>query len=101
VLTHALVLPLPLNGLQGLYGTAKSTHPFARVYISEPFPTSSDDERGKQTTVVWQSIDPVWDEQLMFRDVCAASELVVEMWDLGGTRSTTQLNKLAQNPSGE
>ena len=59
-----------------------------------------EDERAKQTTVVWQSADPVWDEQLVFRDVCAASELVVELWDLGGTRSTSQLNRLTQNPSG-
>jgi hypothetical protein len=70
------------------------------VYISEPFPTAADDERGKQTSVVWQSSDPVWDEALLFRDVCAAAELAVELWDLGGTRSTAQLNRLAQNPSG-
>ena len=50
--------------------------------------------------MVWQSADPVWDEQLVFRDVCAASELVVELWDLGGTRSSSQLNRLTQNPSG-
>ena len=63
-------------------------------------PDRAEEERAKQTTVVWQSVDPVWDEQLVFRDVCAASELVVEMWDLGGTRSSSQLNKLTQNPSG-
>lgn len=131
---------------QGLAGPSKSTHPFARVHINEPFPTSAgalvrqngagswaggraalacrrawalpalpaahpppppylaapraDEARAKQTTVVWQSCDPVWDEQLVFRDVCAASELQVEMWDLGGNRSTAQLDKLAQNPSG-
>lgn len=90
-----------LSAPQGLAGPSKSTHPFARVYISEPFPTTHDDERGKQTSVVWQSSDPVWDEALLFRDVCAAAELAVELWDLGGTRSTAQLNRLAQNPSGE
>lgn len=36
----------------------------------------------------------------MFRDVCAASELGVELWDLGGSRSAAQLNRLAQMPSG-
>lgn len=33
--------PLRPCALQGLSGSSKSTHPFARVYISEPFPTST------------------------------------------------------------
>lgn len=36
-------------------------------------PAAAGEERSKQTTVAWQSTDPVWDEQLVFRDVCAAS----------------------------
>lgn len=80
-------------------GSGRNTHPFARVRIKDPVPSGQQDERAKQTTVVWQSIDPVWDEQLVFRDVCAASEMIVELWDLGGTRSSAQLNKLAANPA--
>lgn len=83
-----------------LSGIARSTHTFARVKVKDPIPTSMDEDRAKQTTVVWQSLDPVWDEQLIFRDVCAASELVVELFDLGGTRSSAQLNKLTSNPAG-
>ena len=86
---------------QGLSGNTKNTHSFARIYVAEPFPTNPEEDRAKQTSVVWQSCDPLWDEQLVFRDVCAASELHVELWDLGGTRSGKQLNKLTQNPSGE
>ena len=33
------------------------------------------------------------------REVTAAGELVVEVWDLGGTRGAKQLKKLADNPS--
>ena len=87
-----------------LSGFPHSTHPFARVRVQDPVPPSSDgapEERTKQTSVVWQSADPVWDEQLMFRDVCAASELIIELWDLGGSRSGEQLNALVTNPHGE
>ncbi len=81
-----------------LAGIPRSTHPFARIRVQDPVPPPDADERTKQTSVVWQSADPVWDEQLLFRDVCAASELVVELWDLGGTRSADQLNALSTNP---
>lgn len=37
----------------------------------------AEDSRAKQTSVVWQTCNPVWDESLVFRDVCTASELVV------------------------
>eukprot|EP00887_Chlorella_sp_A99_P007742 scaffold20.g7742.t1 len=85
---------------QGLAGSSKFTHAFARVHITEPFPTNAEEtDLGKQTSVVWQSCDPVWDESLVFRDVCAASELVVELWDLGGTRTSAQTSKLADNPA--
>jgi len=83
-----------------LAGASRSTHPFARVHIRDPVPPPPTEERSKQTSVVWQTVDPVWDEQLLFRDVCAASELVVELWDLGGTKSTAQLNALALNSAG-
>ncbi len=33
------------------------------------------------------------------REVTAAGELMVEVWDLGGTRGAKQLKKLADNPS--
>ena len=33
------------------------------------------------------------------REVTAAGELVVEVWDLGGTRGAKQLKRLADNPS--
>lgn len=85
---------------QGLAG-GKTINCFARVHVREPFPTAvADEERAKQTSVIWQSGEPVWDEQLGFRDVCAASELAVELWDLGGTRSSSQLQRLTANPSG-
>ena len=94
-------LNLTVCQAQDLFGPPGSTHPFARVKIAEPYPTATapEEERAKQTSVMWQSVNPVWDEQLVFRDVCAASELVVEVWDLGGTKSTTQLNALASNPT--
>lgn len=130
-------LTVTVEQAQGLWGSAKSTHPFARVSVLEPFPTddgalggwwvvvvcvlwnnrrrrrteagggqwlaqpllclasnaraggpgcvsfgkqtlqllpiAGGDDRSKQTTVVWSSLDPLWDEQLVFRDVCAAS----------------------------
>ena len=31
------------------------------------------------TNVLWQSINPEWEESLFFREICAASELVVEV----------------------
>lgn len=40
-------------------------------------PAAPEDPRAKQTSVVWQTCSPVWDESLVFRDVCTASELVV------------------------
>lgn len=33
------------------------------------------------------------------RDVSAASELLLELWDIGGTRGAKQLQKLSQDPS--
>ena len=33
------------------------------------------------------------------REVTAAGELLVEVWDLGGTRGSKQLKRLADNPS--
>jgi hypothetical protein len=83
---------------KNLAGVPRSTHPFARIRIQDPVPPPDVEERTKQSSVVWQSTDPVWDEQLLFRDVCAASELVVELWDLGGTKSAVQLNALGTNP---
>lgn len=83
---------------RNLNGSSRSTHPFARVYVKDPIPpTSADEDRAKQTSVSWQSVAPVWDEQLMFRDVCVASELVVELWDLGGTKQATQLTDIGLN----
>lgn len=35
----------------------------------------------------------------MCREVPAAGELMVEVWDLGGTRGAKQMKKLADNPS--
>lgn len=35
----------------------------------------------------------------MCRDVSAASELLLELWDIGGTRGAKQLQKLSQDPS--
>ena len=84
-----------------LSGTGRSTHAFARIRVADPVPPPGLEERTKQTSVIWQSADPVWDEQLVFRDVCAASELVVELWDLGGTKSADQLNALSTNPQGK
>lgn len=81
-----------------LPGISRSTHPFARIRVQDPVPPPDADERTKQSSVVWQSTDPVWDEQLLFRDVCAVSELIVEIWDLGGTRSSDQLKALSTNP---
>lgn len=83
-----------------LQGNHRSTHSFARVRVRDAVPAPEGESRAKQTSVVWQSTDPIWDEQLVFRDVCVASELVVELWDLGGTRSTKQLNALSADPSG-
>lgn len=84
-----------------LAGVPRSTHAFARIRVQDPVPPPGAEERTKQTSVIWQSADPVWDEQLVFRDVCAASELIVELWDLGGTRSSEQLNALSINPQGK
>lgn len=93
--------PAPPCHVYGRSGAELLTQACPRDVPPPPPPLSTPaEERAKQTTVVWQSCDPVWDEQLLFRDVCAASELGVELWDLGGTRSAAQLHRLAQNPSG-
>ena len=36
-------------------------------------------EQTQITNVLWQSINPEWEESLFFREICAASELVVEV----------------------
>ena len=36
-------------------------------------------EQTQITNVLWQSINPDWGESLFFREICAASELVVEV----------------------
>jgi len=102
--THVPVCILPAICPIPLRTTPHHTTP-DRPHLPCPFPPwpglpAPDEPRAKQTSVIWGNLDPVWDEQLMFRDVCAASELGVELWDLGGSRSATQLNKLSQNPSG-
>lgn len=80
---------------QDLCGSQRNTHAFARVRVRDSVPPPEGDERTKQTSVIWQSVDPIWDELIVFRDVCVASELVVELWDLGGTRSSMQLKELS------
>jgi hypothetical protein len=85
---------------QNLMGSQRNTHAFSRVRVRDAIPPPDGDMRAKQTSVVWQSVDPIWDEQVIFKDVCVASELVVEIWDLGGTRSTKQMKALSLNPSG-
>ncbi|KAL0018632.1 hypothetical protein WJX77_009530 [Trebouxia sp. C0004] len=75
---------------EGLNGEDRATHPFARARLGE---------QGLQTSVQWQTTSPVWEEALSFRQVTAAGELMVEVWDLGGTRGAKQLKKLADNPS--
>lgn len=82
---------------QNLFGSQRNTHAFARVRVRDAIPLLEGDERAKQTSVIWQSVDPIWDELVVFRDVCVASELVVELWDLGGTRSSKQLKDLSLN----
>lgn len=72
-----------------LQGQEKLTHPFARVRV---------EDQSQLTTVQWQSLDPVWEETLFFRDVCAASELVVEVWDVGGQKSSEQLQRVTIDP---
>lgn len=76
---------------QNLSGTQRTTHSFARVRVRDAIPPAEDADRSKQTSVVWQSLDPIWDEQLVFKDVCVASELVVELWDLGGSRPSNHI----------
>jgi hypothetical protein len=41
----------------------------------------------------------VWEEALLFRDVSAAAELLVEAWDVGGARNPEQLQRLATDPA--
>jgi hypothetical protein len=72
-----------------LQGQERLTHPFARVRVGD---------QSQLTTVQWQSLSPTWEEALFFRDVCAASELVVEAWDVGGSRSSEQLQRLTVDP---
>lgn len=72
-----------------LQGQEKLTHPFARVRV---------EDQSQLTTVQWQSLNPVWEETLFFRDVCAASELVVEVWDVGGQKSSEQLQRITIDP---
>ncbi|BDA48868.1 probable vacuolar protein sorting-associated protein 13A at C-terminar half [Coccomyxa sp. Obi] len=72
-----------------LHGQEKLTHPFARVRV---------EDQSQLTTVQWQSLNPVWEETLFFRDVCAASELVVEVWDVGGQKSSEQLQRITIDP---
>lgn len=84
---------------QNLHGHAESTHPFARLKIAEPYPSALDEQRAKQTSVIWQTNNPIWEEEILFRDVCAASELIVELWDLGGTKSAAQLSALSSRPA--
>ena len=50
------------------------------------------------TNVLWQTVSPEWDEAVFFREICAASELVVEVWDVGGSKKSEQLQRLAEEP---
>lgn len=36
-------------------------------------------EQTQITNVLWQCVNPEWEEALFFREICAASELVVEV----------------------
>ncbi|KAL6785838.1 hypothetical protein ACKKBG_A00370 [Auxenochlorella protothecoides x Auxenochlorella symbiontica] len=106
-------LTVTVVSADGLHGSPRSTHAFARVRVRQPLGHSpagggaprgagvrddDEDEMSGQTNVVWQSTEPVWDEALLFRDVSAVAELEVELWDLGGSRNSAQLNKLAADP---
>lgn len=55
-------------------------------------------EQTQITNVLWQSTAPEWEEALFFREICAASELAVEVWDVGGSRKSEQLQRLAAEP---
>ncbi len=88
----------------GLQGTTDGVCSFAKVGVTDPYQTlfnpmaSSVVPVGKaerwpglqarvlqeqQTPVLWQSNAPKWDCLLQFRDVCAASELVLDLYDVG------------------
>ncbi len=56
-----------------LLGSERTTHPFARVRVAG---------QSQLTTVQWQSVSPLWEETLHFRDICAARELLVEVSEL-------------------
>lgn len=88
----------------GLQGTTDGVCSFAKVGVTDPYQTlfnpmaTSVAVVGKaerwpglqarvlqeqQTPVLWQSNAPKWDCLLQFRDVCAASELVLDLYDVG------------------
>ena len=75
---------------RGLSGQARLTHPFARVRVGG---------QSQLTTVAWQSLEPLWEETLLFRDISAAAELLVEAWDVGGAKRPEQLQRLATDPA--
>lgn len=67
---------------EGLEGSARSTHSFARVSVAGQV---------QLTGVRWATLRPSWAEEgLVFRDVPAAAELVAELWDVGGAPTRTK-----------
>ncbi|KAK9867091.1 hypothetical protein WJX84_006946 [Apatococcus fuscideae] len=83
-------LIVTIEKAEDLHGAERSTHSFARLRIGK--------QTQQQTNVIWSSCNPVWEEALSFREVSAASELVVDLLDLGGSRQGKQLEKLAKDP---
>ncbi|KAK9800258.1 hypothetical protein WJX73_008605 [Symbiochloris irregularis] len=83
-------LLVSIREAEGLKGTERYTHTFARVRVGAQY---------QLTSVQWASLAPQWDEVLTFRDVSAAAELVLELWDVGGLRNAKHLEVLANDPN--
>ena len=79
-----------MEAIQKLCVQARLTHPFARVRVGG---------QSQLTTVAWQSLEPAWEETLLFRDISAAAELLVEAWDVGGAKRPEHLQRLATDPA--
>jgi hypothetical protein len=83
-------LSVTVHQAEELLGSERTTHPFARVRVGD---------QSQLTSVQWQNRHPSWDETLIFRDTCAASELVIELWDVGGSKNSAQLQRLVTDPA--
>eukprot|EP00892_Ulva_mutabilis_P007162 jgi/Ulvmu1/4818/UM020_0103.1 len=51
------------------------------------------EEQLQHTTVLWNSDDPTWNESFTFFEMCAASELKAELWDIWSKNTAAKVDE--------